>query len=138
VLILLSVDAQRIVCHSALMRLSHVLQIQCCMSLSNVLLRLTALRKVELKAIRSFAFANAYSMVVLMSTPMIMVLIVLVTYFNSDGIFSPSTVFTAVSLLLSIRFALFMLPASLGKHLHTILIHIQRTNADVAAVYDKP
>jgi hypothetical protein len=99
---------------------SHVLLIQRCISLSNVSLRLTALRSVELKAIKRFAFANAYSMVVLMCTPMVMVLIVLVTYFNSDGVFSPSTVFTAVSLLLSIRFALFMLPASLGKHIHAI------------------
>jgi hypothetical protein len=99
------------------MRLSSVLLTQRCMSIRNVMLRLTALRSVELKAIKRFAFANAYSMVVLQATPMIMVLIVLVTYFNSDGVFSPSTVFTAVSLLLSIRFALFMLPASLGKHM---------------------
>jgi hypothetical protein len=79
--------------------------------------RLTALRSIELKNVRNFAFASALAIVILLATPMIMVLIVLTVYFNTSGSkFNPSTVFTAVSLLLSIRYTLLMLPSTFGKY----------------------
>jgi hypothetical protein len=78
--------------------------------------RLAALRSIELKSVRSFAYANAFSTVLLLATPMIMVLIVVIIYFHSHGSsFNPSTVFTTVSLLLGIRYTLYTLPAAVGK-----------------------
>jgi hypothetical protein len=85
----------------------HVVPLQWCVC------RLTALCSIELKSIRKFAYANALSTVLLLA--MIMVLIVLTTYFHSHGSsFNPSTEFTTVSLLLSIRYTLFTLPAAVG------------------------
>ena len=65
--------------------------------------------------IKSFAFVNAYSMTLMLTTPFVMVMLTLVVYFNGGGDFSPDVVFTAVSLLLVIRFPLMMLPMAVAS-----------------------
>lgn len=67
------------------------------------------------KQIKGFAFVNAYSISIMLTTPFVMVMLTLVVYFNSDGDFSPDKVFTAVSLLLIIRFPLMMLPMAIAS-----------------------
>lgn len=64
--------------------------------------------------IKNFAFMNAYSMSIMLTTPFVMVMLALVTYFNKSGEFKPDIVFTAVSLLLVIRFPLMMLPMAIA------------------------
>lgn len=58
---------------------------------------------------------NAYSISIMLTTPFVMVMLTLVVYFNGDGDFSPDVVFTAVSLLLIIRFPLMMLPMAIAS-----------------------
>lgn len=65
--------------------------------------------------IKGFAFVNAYSMSIMLTTPFVMVMLTLVVFFNVDGDFSPDVVFTAVSLLLVIRFPLMMLPMAVAS-----------------------
>jgi hypothetical protein len=73
-------------------------------------------------------YASAFAIVILLATPMMMVLIVLTVYFNTSGSkFNPSTVFTAVSLLLSIRYTLLMLPSTFGKYVHTLILIYDNT-----------
>lgn len=57
---------------------------------------------------------NAFSMSIMLTTPFVMVMLTLVVYFNGDGDFGPDVVFTAVSLLLVIRFPLMMLPMAIA------------------------
>lgn len=76
--------------------------------------RISSLRDQEVQKIKSFAFVNAYSMSIMLTTPFVMVMLTLVFYFNGGGDFSPDVVFTAVSLLLVIRFPLMMLPMSIA------------------------
>lgn len=76
--------------------------------------RISSLRDQEVQKIKNFAFVNAYSMSIMLTTPFVMVMLTLVFYFNNDGDFSPDVVFTAVSLLLVIRFPLMMLPMSIA------------------------
>ncbi|CAM9948860.1 unnamed protein product, partial [Ectocarpus sp. 4 AP-2014] len=77
--------------------------------------RIAALRDMEVDKIKSFAFVNAYSMSIMLTTPFVMVMLTLVVFFNVDGDFSPDVVFTAVSLLLVIRFPLMMLPMAIAS-----------------------
>ncbi|CAM9531857.1 unnamed protein product [Chrysoparadoxa australica] len=77
--------------------------------------RLDGLRNVELGFIRNFAILNALSMTMLMITPFGMVLITMILFFNGPGNFSPDVVFTAVSLLMVVRFPLFMLPMTIAN-----------------------
>eukprot|EP00752_Nemacystus_decipiens_P009274 g8285.t1 len=77
--------------------------------------RISALRDVEVDKIKGFAFVNAYSMSIMLTTPFVMVMLTLVVYFNGEGDFSPDVVFTAVSLLLIIRFPLMMLPMAIAS-----------------------
>lgn len=72
------------------------------------------MRKTE-KQIKGFAFVNAYTISIMLTTPFVMVMLTLVVYFNGDGDFSPDVVFTAVSLLLIIRFPLMMLPMAIAS-----------------------
>lgn len=65
--------------------------------------------------IKGFAFVNAYSISIMLTTPFVMVMLTLVVYFNGNGDFSPDVVFTAVSLLLMIRFPLMMLPMAIAS-----------------------
>ncbi|CAN0020479.1 unnamed protein product, partial [Phaeothamnion confervicola] len=81
------------------------------------------LRALKLVEIKKFAFTNAYSMCLLLGTPSVMVMLTLVIFYTTGGDFSPSNasiafvVFTAVSLLLVIRFPLFMLPMTIASAL---------------------
>eukprot|EP00903_Cladosiphon_okamuranus_P012646 g11831.t1 len=77
--------------------------------------RISGLRDVEVDKIKNFAFINAYTMSIMLTTPFVMVMLTLVVYFNGDGDFSPDVVFTAVSLLLIIRFPLMMLPMAIAS-----------------------
>ncbi|KAG5177321.1 P-loop containing nucleoside triphosphate hydrolase protein [Tribonema minus] len=79
--------------------------------------RLTALREVELQSIKRFAFASAYSLVLLVATPFVMCAITVTVFFSQGGDFNPATVFTAVSLLLVIRFPLIMLPMTIANYI---------------------
>lgn len=54
-------------------------------------------------------------MSIMLTTPFVMVMLTLVVFFNVDGDFSPDVVFTAVSLLLVIRFPLMMLPMAVAS-----------------------
>ncbi|CAM9732984.1 unnamed protein product, partial [Hapterophycus canaliculatus] len=65
--------------------------------------------------IKGFAIVNAFSMSIMLTTPFVMVMLTLVVYFNGDGSFGPDVVFTAVSLLLVIRFPLMMLPMAVAS-----------------------
>eukprot|EP00904_Undaria_pinnatifida_P007302 jgi/Undpi1/3701/HiC_scaffold_16.g07071.m1 len=77
--------------------------------------RISSLRSQEVNKIKNFAFMSAYSMSIMLTTPFVMVMLTLVVYFNGGGNFSPDVVFTAVSLLLVIRFPLMMLPMALAS-----------------------
>lgn len=54
-------------------------------------------------------------MSLMLTTPFVMTMLTLVVYFNGGGDFSPDVVFTAVSLLLVIRFPLMMLPMAVAS-----------------------
>lgn len=53
-------------------------------------------------------------MSIMLTTPFVMVMLTLIVYFNNGDDFSPDVVFTAVSLLLVIRFPLMMLPMAIA------------------------
>jgi len=77
--------------------------------------RVAAIRNIELANLRTYAILNAFTMSILMATSLVMVLITLLIYCNISTNFSPSIVFTAVSLLYVIRFPLMMLPMAIGS-----------------------